>query len=223
MARSSRPRTLRRTPCTGGKPTASVRRGTAGFPQVRLAALLVATCHMVLDAVFGPSRGKGTGEVTVARELILRSARQGLLFLLDRGFWAVDFLDEILLRQAHFLVRVPAGPKLRAIRGSRRSDGSFLAWVTNPKTKALRKVRIVRYQIPGFRNCRIATSLLDEAITAVEFVRHYHCRWEVELAYCSMKVHQCARKTGQCPTLLRSKLPNLVEQEVYALRTTYNL
>lgn len=206
-----------------GKPTASALRGTAGFPQVRLVSLLVATCHVMLDAVFGPSRGKGTGELTVARDLILRNACQGRLFLLDRGFWAGDFLDEIVTHHAAFLVRVPAGPKLTPIRGSRQPDGSFLAWMTNPKTQAKRKVRVVRYQIPGFRRCRIATSLLDEAITATELVRHYHRRWEVELAYSSLKVRQCARKTGQCPTLLRSKLPNLVEQEVYALLTTYNL
>jgi hypothetical protein len=206
-----------------GKPTASVRRGTAGFPQVRLVALLVATSHMMLDAVIGASRGKGTGEVTVARDLILRSAREGLVFLLDRGFYALDFLAEILEHQAHFLVRVPAGAKLTPIRRSRRPDGSFLAWITNPKTKALQKVRVVRYQIPGFPGCRIVTSLLDEAISAEELVRHYHRRWEVELAFCSMKVRQSARKTGQCPTLLRSKLSNLVEQEVYALLTTFNL
>ena len=100
-----------------GRPTASARRGIAGFPQVRLVALLVGTCHVVLDAVFGPSRGKGTGEVTVARELVLRNARRGLLFLLDRGFFAIAFLNEILRRGGEFLVRVPKGPKLRPIRG----------------------------------------------------------------------------------------------------------
>jgi len=206
-----------------GKPTASLRRGTAGFPQVRLVGLLVARCHVMLDTVFGPSRGKGTGEVTVARDLVLRNARQGLLFLLDRGFWAVEFLEEILIRGADFLVRVPSGPKLKAIKGSRRSDGSYLAWIENPKTGARRKVRVVRYQIPGFRCDRIATSLLDQAISSLELVRHYHRRWEVELAYASLKVRQSGRKTGQCPTLLRSKLPELVEQEVYALLTAFNL
>ena len=206
-----------------GKPTASLRRGTAGFPQVRLVGLLVASCHVMLDAVLGPSRGKGTGEVSMARELILRNARDGLLFLLDRGFFAVDFLDGILARGAHFLVRVPSGPKLKIIRGSRLGDGSYLAWMENSKTRIRRKVRVIQYQIPGFRPDRIATSLLDDAITALELVRRYHRRWEVELSYSEIKVHQCARKTGQCPTLLRSKVAELVEQEVYALLTAYNL
>lgn len=175
-----------------GKPTASIERGTAGFPQVRLLALLVAGSHVLLDAVLGPSRGKGTGEVTVARHLILRNARQGFLFLFDAGFWAGDFLHEILETGAHFLIRVPSHPKLTPIRQSRRTDGSYLAWLENPKTKARRKVRVVCYQIPGFRSCRIATSLLVETISAAELVRHYHCRWEIEIsqAHCTHRTNR---------------------------------
>jgi hypothetical protein len=159
----------------------------------------------------------------VARDLIVRNARRGLLFLLDRGFFAVDFLAEIVRRDAHFLVRVPRGPNLSPIRGSRRADGSYLTWLVDPETGVRRKIRVVRYQIPGFQVDRLATSLLDEEITAQELARHYHRRWEVELAYASMKVHQCSRQTGQCPTLLRSKGPALVEQEIYALLATFNL
>ncbi len=69
----------------------------------------------------------------------------------------------------------------------------------------------------------LATSLLDEEISAEELAREYHKRWEVELSYGEVKVVQCARKTGQCPTVLRSKVPQLVEQEVYALLAAYNL
>ncbi|MFO0702129.1 MAG: hypothetical protein U0236_23190 [Nitrospira sp.] len=49
------------------------------------------------------------------------------------------------------------------------------------------------------------------------------CEWEVELTYDSIKTHQCARRTGQCPTVLRSKTPDLVRQEIYAMLTVYNL
>ena len=206
-----------------GKPTASKYRGTAGFPQLRLVALLSAGCHSILDAVIGPSRGTGTGEVTVTRQLIERNAREGLLFLFDRGFWCFDLLDEILQRGAHFLIRVPSHAKLSPIQGSRQKDGSFLARMRDGKKKAGHTVRVVRYQFPGFRSCRIVTSLLDETISAMDLVRHYHVRWEIELAYAAIKVRQCARRTGQCPTVLRSKRPDFAEQEVYALLTMYNL
>lgn len=204
-----------------GKPTASKYRGTAGFPQIRLVALLSASCHSILDAVIGPSRGEGTGEVTVTRQLIERNAREGILFLLDRGFWCFDLLDAILQRGGHFLIRVPSRSKLTPIRGSRRKDGSFLTTITLGKTK--RTLRVVRYQLPGFRTCTIATSLLDEAISAMNLVRHYHVRWEIELAYLALKVRMCSRRTGQCPTVLRSKTADLAEQEVYGLLTMFNL
>ena len=86
-----------------------------------------------------------------------------------------------------------------------------------------RKVRVIEYQIPGFRKRRVATNLLDSEILASEIVRHYHRRWEIELAYDELKTHQCARRKGQCQTVLRSKLPDLVEQEIYAMVTVYNL
>ena len=45
----------------------------------------------------------------------------------------------------------------------------------------------------------------------------------MELAYDSIKTHQFATRTGQSRTILRSKLPDLVEQEIYAMMTLYNL
>lgn len=85
------------------------------------------------------------------------------------------------------------------------------------------KVRVIEYQIKGFRRTRLATSLLDPTIEAVELVHHYHKRWEIELAYDAIKTHQCATRTGQPKTIIRSKLPELVEQELFAMLTLYNL
>jgi len=170
-------------------------------------------------------------------KLILENARQGILFLLDRGFYGFDLLHAIREKRAHWLVRVPSSVRLTPIRKSRLPDGSYFAWligkVEDPAgadasgrkrwIEAKHKVRVVRYQIKGFRSTRLATSLLDPAIDAKELVREYHRRWEIELAYDSIKTHQCGRRTGQCPTVLRSKLPDLVRQEIYAMLTVYNL
>jgi NAD(P)-dependent dehydrogenase (short-subunit alcohol dehydrogenase family) len=38
-----------------------------------------------------------------------------------------------------------------------------------------------------------------------------------------IKTHQCVTLRGQAPTTFRSKLPDLVKQEIYALAITYNL
>jgi hypothetical protein len=199
---------------------------------------MVATAaHLIFDAAIGPYVGKGTGERTLAIQLMLKNACEGILFLLDKGFYGFDLLDAIVQRGAAFVVAVPDGVKLKLIRKSRQPDGSYLAWLdgkledaAGPSPngrkrwkKVRRKVRVIEYQIPGFRRRRIATSLLDFDIPARDLVRHYHRRWEIELAYDELKTHQCARRTGQCPTILRSKLPELVEQEIYGMLAAYNV
>ncbi len=218
-----------------GKPGTG--RGKAGFPQTRVVALVATAAHAIWDIAFGPYVGKRTGERTLAMPLIMKNAREGLLFLLDKGFYGFDLLDAILCKNAAFIVAVPDHVKLKPIRRSRRPDGSYLAWlvgkVEHPDgllpdgrkrwKEVKRKVRVIKYQIPGFRNRRVATSLLDFEISASEIVRHYHRRWEIELVYDELKTHQSARQKGQCQTVLRSKLPELVEQEIYAMVTVYNL
>ncbi len=84
-------------------------------------------------------------------------------------------------------------------------------------------VRIIDYQIPGFRPARLLTTILDPEITAKELVLHYHKRWDIEIAFDEIKTHQCATLRGQAPTILRSKTPELVEQELYATVIVYNL
>lgn len=213
----------------------SGRRGSAAFPQMRLVGLVAVTTQVIFDVVFGPYCGKKTGEKTLGMRLILENARAGILFLLDRGFYGFEFLDAILGKEGDFLIRVPDGPKLRRIRGSTLEDGSYYAWLAGKVVvgvgpngrkrwrKVKHKVRVIDYQIRGFRRTRLATSLLDPAITARQIVSHYHRRWEIELAYDSIKTHQCATRTGQLRTIFRSKLPELVEQELYAMLTLYNL
>jgi hypothetical protein len=165
----------------------------------------------------------------------LENAAFGILFLLDKGFFGFDLLDSIIQRCAEFLIRVPASVKLRRIRGSTLDDGSYYSWIEgkiqvgmwpngNKRWKKVtRIVRVVDYQIRGFRRNLLATSILDPAVTAREIVTHYHRRWEVELAYDAIKTHQSGTRTGQLETIFRSKLPVLVEQELYAMLTLYNL
>jgi hypothetical protein len=81
----------------------------------------------------------------------------------------------------------------------------------------------IRLEIPGFRPFTLITNILDETITARELALHYHKRWDIEIAYDEIKTHQCATLRGQAPTTFRSKRPDLVEQELYAMLIMYNL
>jgi len=111
--------------------------------------------------------------------------------------------------------------KPKRYSGNGLSDGSYLATVG--KKGVVITVRIIQYQIPGFRPARLLTTLLDPAISARELVIHYHRRWDIEIAYDEIKTHQCATLRGKVPTIFRSKKPELVEQELYAVLIVYNL
>jgi hypothetical protein len=133
-------------------------------------------------------------------------------------------------------MKVSKSVKLCPIPGSHLPDGSYLAVikgkVQDPAGSANGRkrwkqveliVRVIVFQIPGFRPVRLITSILDESITAREIVIHYHKRWDIELTYDEIKTHQCATLRGQMPTIIRSKRADLVEQELYAMMITYNL
>jgi hypothetical protein len=219
---------------TFGKPSA--RTGSAAFPQVRLMGLLAVAQRRLLDIAFAPYTGKGTGERALLRTILARLACHGLLFLLDAGLYAFDVVWDITQKGGHVLLKLPAHVKLTLTQ--RLPDGSWLAAVTGqlpdptrPPTPQGRRhwqtatltVRVIRIEIPGFRPFWLLTTLLDPTITARELALHYHRRWDIEIAYDEIKTHQCVTLRGQAPTTFRSKLPDLVKQEIYALAITYNL
>jgi hypothetical protein len=168
--------------------------------------------------------------------MLKRLVRWGLLFLLDAGLYSFDIVWEIDQADEKFIAKAPRGLKLKPRQ--RLADGSFLAQLTHkvedpdaPPTKSGRKrwkkvhltVRAIRIEIPGFRPFTLITNILDETITALELALHYHKRWDIEITYDEIKTHQCATLRGQSPTTFRSKRPDLVEQELYALLIMYNL
>lgn len=135
-----------------------------------------------------------------------------------------------------FIMKVSESVKLKAIPNSHLPDGSYLSTISgkieddSKSTKGRKKwkqvettVRVIVFQIHGFRPVRLITSILDIDITAREIVIHYHKRWDIEITYDEIKTHQCSTLKGQIPTNLRSKRDDLVEQELFALLTTYNL
>lgn len=217
-----------------GKPKA--RKNQAAFPQVRLMALLAVSVRSILDVAFAAYCGKGTGERALMLEILGRLTHTGLLLLLDAGLYSFEMVWTISQRGLEFIVKVPRSVKFKRLQ--RLPDGSFLAQMTGkiidpdatPTPSGRRRwktvsltVRLIRVEIPGFRPFWLMTNLLDPAITAREIALHYHRRWDLEIAYDEIKTHQCATLRGQSPTTFRSKLPDLVKQELYALVIMYNL
>jgi hypothetical protein len=212
------------------------RKGQAAFPQVRIVTLLARSARLILELAYAPYRGKGTGERALMQQILARVGLKHLLFLLDAGLYSFKMLWTFDQQDQAFIVKVPQTVHLKPFKTL--PDGSFLAEVVGqiedpaaPKTQTGRThwktvhltVRVIRFEVPGFRPVRLMTNLLDAEITARELVVHYHQRWDAEVAYDEIKTHQCATLRGQSPTTFRSKRPDLVEQELYALVIMYNL
>jgi len=187
--------------------------GGAGYPQVRLLALVACGTRTVIDAVFGPT---ASGETTYAPGL-LRSLRAGMIVLADRNFAAAGLIAAIAKTNADVLVRVKNGRKLPALR--RYRDGSYLSQMGATQVRVI-EARITIATSAGRRTgiYRLVTTLLDpRAYPAAELIMLYHQRWEIETAYLELK------STILGGRVLRARTPAGIDQEIYALLVTYQL
>jgi len=201
------------------------------FPQVRIVGLAQCGTHAVVDAARGPIT---IGEQTLTAELIPR-LQPGMLVTADRNFYSYRAWQDALATGAALLWRVSASLTLPVLEWL--PDGSYRSVLIDPKVKrrlsrtarrdpaALAAVgtpiRVVEYMIDnraggGELFCFI-TSILDHtAASAVELAAAYHERWEIELTFDEIEIHQ----TGG-DRVLRSKSPQLVKQEIWGLLLTH--
>jgi len=102
------------------------------------------------------------------------------------------------------------------------ADGSYLSRIY-PSQKAKRQkqggliVRVIEYELAGVEDAeplyRLLTTLLDPAAApAEELAALYPQRWEIEVVLDEFKTHL---RGGQ--VVLRSKTPELVEQEFWGM------
>jgi hypothetical protein len=195
-----------------GKPFS--RDGDSGYPQLRLAALMNLGTRLLCSARFGPYND---GEVVLGRELFTEVPDDSLL-LLDRGFFdtAAFAAHRSHGSNRHLLVRLKRNVRVDAVE--KLPDGSVLADIGQATGNPIRG-RVISYQHEGGDASRVFTTLTDaERYPAAEIVALYHERWELEVAFDELKTHMLQRR--EC---LRSKKPDGVAQEVWALLLTYNL
>ena len=129
-----------------------------------------------------------TSEQECARRLIRRSLRKGDMVLLDKNFAGYETFACFLSLQAHFLIRLASNKFTRQAHQKTPSGRKDEWFVTLRAPKKLRSVhpelpetitlRILKYQIPGFRPSRLITSLLDTQKYPYQQVAPlYHERW----------------------------------------------
>jgi hypothetical protein len=205
------------------------------FPQLHCVYLAEVGTHAIVDIMVAPCT---TSEQCLAKGL-LRSIQPEMLVLMDRGFVGVCFLQALVDRGSHFLGRLPLKSYVR--KEKILPDGSYVVTLLPKEYPGLKKplrVRVIEYTIlekvaarleqitpsrmnnasgstnPDIRKVhRLVTTLLDpDLYPARDLCVLYHERWEIELVIDEIKDHQ--RLSSQP---LRSKLPVLVLQELYAL------
>jgi thymidylate kinase len=197
-----------------GRPGAS--RGSSAFPKIRFVALLENGTHVLWNARMADY---GTDEITLARDVI-PGLQKGMLCLADRFFPSYQLWQTATKTGADLLWRVRQNARLEVEQ--RLPDGSYLSHIY-ASTQDRRKrrngivVRVIEYRlkdVPGAEPIyRLITTILDPAAApAKELAALYHERWEIETALDELKTHLRGAQI-----VLRSKTPDLVQQEFYGL------
>lgn len=116
----------------------------------------------------------------------LHYLKKGDLLLLDTGFYSLEIFCLLLKQAVHFIIPIRCNGTPRLIKRFSKNDALYQIkaspyWRNNPLVPDSLIVRIITYQIPGFRPRRLVTSLLNpEAYPAEEIIQLYHRRWEIE-------------------------------------------
>ena len=185
----------------------------SAFPQARVVAVAECGTHAIFDAEIGPYT---TSELALSKPLIDR-LKPGMVLLADRGFTGFALWQQAAATGADLLWRAKNNVTPRHIETL--EDGSWLGELRARNARLNTEaaiVRVVDYRVDDGRGVdagpfRLFTTLVDPGeVTATELAAAYAQRWEIESAFDELKTHQRGART-----VLRSKLPNLVLQEIW--------
>ncbi|MBK6296101.1 MAG: IS4 family transposase [Rhodoferax sp.] len=197
-----------------GYPGAS--RGQSAFPQARLLGLVECGTHVVVAAEVAPY---ARSEQVMAAQLLPSTLKPDMLVLADRNFFGFKLWQTACATGAKLAWRAKADRKLPVDQVL--PDGSYLSTVFDSEDKRRttgQVVRVIEYTLkdsatPTEHSYRLITNILDPAqAPALELAALYHERWEIEGVFDEFKTHLRANST-----VLRSKTPDLVLQELWGL------
>jgi hypothetical protein len=167
------------------------------------------------------------GERTIAARL-LTHVRPEDLVLMDKGFWSYGLFHQIQERHAFFAVRLMRGITFKTLRRLGYKD-RLVRW--NPTSRQWKRrklpssieLRVIDYQVKGFRPSAIVTNMNDpKRLTREQWLglAHsdaagrrldeglYHQRWQIETTFSELKVRQGMEGN------LRGRTPESVAYEV---------
>jgi hypothetical protein len=205
----------------------------SAYPKARVVALAECGTHAFVAAEVD---AWSVGEKTLAHRLYPRLNADELLTA-DRNFYSFTAWGLATGTGAALLWRAPTGLALPVVEIL--PDGTYLTVLINPKIRGTGRrerllaaararaelhpdeahlARVVEYDVPDRVGAGTAevivvlTTILDPAAArAEELAGAYHQRWEEETANDQLKTH--LRGPGR---IMRSRLPDLVVQEIWA-------
>jgi Insertion element 4 transposase N-terminal/Transposase DDE domain len=199
---------------TFGRPGAS--RGNSAYPKIRFVALLENGTHVLWAAHLDKY---SVDELTLAEDVV-PALQKGMLCLADRFFPSYKLWQKAAKTGADLLWRTRRNARLEVDK--RFPDGSYLSRIY-PATSDRRNernaivVRVIDYRLDKVPDAeplyRLITTILDHRLApAPELAALYHERWEIENSLDELKTHLRGAQI-----VLRSKTPELVQQEFYGL------
>jgi hypothetical protein len=213
-------------------PQSRSQRPGVGFPILRWVALVGLATGAVLDSVFGPYRGKETGETALFRKL-LDTLRPGDVLVADRYYCSYWMITLTLARGVDVVFRQHQLRRTDFRRGRRLGHNDHVVNWTKPQRPKWMdqatydslpdqlRLREVRGSVatPGcrVRDLVVVTTLTDEQeFSREDILDLYHTRWNVEIDLRSIKTYMNM-------DILRCQTPAMVRKEIWAHLLAYNL
>jgi hypothetical protein len=197
---------------------------TKAAPQARMVMLTLPDVRIPIAYEVAPI---GQSEIELAMRLVDHVQARDLA-LIDRGFISYGLFWALQRRGAFFGTRLKKNLKYKTVKALAPKD-SLVEW--RPKDSCGKwkqlglepsiRLRVIHYQIPGFRPSAIVTNVLDpQRLSREDWVRLagncdqgqlkpglYHRRWEIETSFRELKVVLHTKS-------LRSRTPASVEYEL---------
>lgn len=192
------------------------------FPQVRMVCQMELSSHLITGSAFDCYT---VSELTLAQQLI-NSTPDNSLTLFDKGFYSLGLLHKwnSTGTNRHWLIPLKKGAKYEVVQTLGRHDKlvrlksspqARKAWPELPSEVVVRLVSRVKEG----KQYDVLTSMVDPMLyPKSDIVGLYGYRWEIELGYREQKQYMLGNRLT-----LRSRLPELVKQELWGVLLTYNL
>ncbi|MQL49910.1 MULTISPECIES: IS4 family transposase [Photorhabdus] len=219
--------TLWRTPDTPENDAAFGRTANAHssseWPQLRMVCQMEVTSHLLAGAAFGSV--SAISEVDLAARLANQTSEHTLT-IMDKGFYALGLLHhwQSSGTEKHWMLPLRKGAQYKVVRKLGKNDElveltlspqARKKWANAPATLTARLLcKTIKNKI-----VYILTSMTDpQKYPKADIAELYGYRWEIEHGFREMKQHMLKNELT-----LRSKKPELIEQELWGVVLAYNL